>query len=112
MQLERKTNPSLIKTVVLAKKNPQWIEVANALTSPNKERKIFNLENLEKTNSKILAVCGKVLSQGEISKKIKVVALGFSKGAKEKLNKAGCKMVSLMEEIQNNKDAKDVEILR
>jgi len=112
MQLERKTNPSLVKTVILAKKNPMWIRVAEVLTGPNRNRKSFNLENLEKSEGKILAVCGKVLSQGEISRKRKVVALGFSKKAKKKLEEAGCEVLLLMEEIQKNKDAKGVKILK
>ena len=57
-------------------------------------------------------VPGKVLSQGEISKKIKVVALSFSEKAKEKLLKANCEILSILEEIKKNPDAKRIKILR
>lgn len=111
-QLERKTNPELVETIILAKKNPKWIEVAAILAGPRKKRKNVNLKELEKISSEIVVICGKVLSEGEISKKMKVVALNFSEKAKEKLKKAGCEVRTIMEEIEKNKEAKGVKILK
>ncbi len=111
-QLKRKTNPLLVETVILAKKNSAWIEVASLLTGNNKTRKNANLSEIDKLKGNIVAVAGKVLSQGEISKKIKVAALGFSEKAKEKLLKAGCEIILLKDEIQKNKDGKGVTIFK
>lgn len=111
-QLVGKTNKALVNTIILAKKNPAWMEVAGALTISRRKRKDINLTELNKTEGKVLVVCGKVLSQGEITKKIKVVALGFSSNAEEKLKKAGCEFLTIAEEIQKNKDAKEVVILK
>lgn len=111
-QLKKKTNPILVETVVLAKKNPAWVEVASLLTRNRKDRKNANLNEIAKMEGEVVAVAGKVLSDGDISKKIKVVALGFSEKAKEKLLKAGCEAVLLKDEIQNNKDAKGVVVLK
>jgi large subunit ribosomal protein L18e len=111
-QLKKKNNPVLVETIILAKKNPQWKEVAEVLTNSRKKRKDFNLDQIEKVEEKIIVVCGKVLSQGEITKKKKVVALNFSEKAKEKLLNAGCEALLITEEIKINKDAKDVKILK
>jgi ribosomal protein L18E len=110
-QLSKKTNPSLVRTIIDAKKNSAWIEVANILTGSRRKRKNFNVSDLEKTKGDVV-ICGKVLSQGEIKEKKKVIALSFSEKAKEKLKKAGCEMILISEEIKKNKDAKGVTILK
>ncbi len=111
-QLKRKTNPSLVETIILAKKNPKWLEVAKILTGPRKERKDLNLKDLDKISSESIVICGKILGEGEISKKRKIIALNFSEKAKEKLLKAKCELRTLAEEIKLNKDAKGIKILK
>jgi len=110
--LEKKTNPELVNTIILAKKNPKWMEVASILSGPRKKRKNVNLNELEKISSETVIVCGKVLSEGNISKKMKIVALSFSEKAKEKLKKAECEVKTIIEEMKINKDAKGVKILK
>ena len=111
-QIRIKTNPVLVQTVILAKKNPNWMNVANILTGSRKKRKDYNLNEINKTEGDIIAVAGKVLSGGEMTSKKKVVAFSFSSKAKEKLKAAGCETALLSEEIENNKDAKGVVILK
>ncbi|MEA3414180.1 MAG: uL15 family ribosomal protein [Nanoarchaeota archaeon] len=110
-QIVKKTNPVLVETIILAKKNPKWLEIAHILTGSRKKRKNFNLTEIEKTEGELIAIPGKVLSNGEISKKKKVIALNFSSKAREKLKKAGCDVVLLADEIKKNKEAKGVVIL-
>ena len=113
-QLERKTSPELAETILLAKKSPAWLEVAAILSGPRKNRSNLNLKEIEEKAeaSKVVLIPGKVLSQGEINKKIKVVALGFSERAKEKLLKAGCEVKIILEEIKSNPGAKEIKIIR
>jgi len=111
-QLRRKTNPELVETIILAKKNQGWREVAAILTGPRRNRRGINLAELDKSPSKSVVICGKVLSGGDVSKKKKVIALGFSEKAREKLRNAGCETKLISEEIKLNKDAKGVEILK
>lgn len=113
-QLKRKTNSELAETVLLAKKNSSWLGVAGILSGPRKNRINLNLNEIEEKadNSKIILIPGKVLSQGEITKKMKVVALGFSERAREKLLKSGCEIKTILEEIKSNPNAKDVKVLR
>lgn len=112
-QLQRKTNSILVKTIIACKKNKAWIEVAGILSGPRKNRLNLNLEELDKKvkNEKTIVVPGKILSQGELDKKIKVVALGFSEKAKDKLKKSGSEVFTILEEIKKNSDAKGVKIL-
>ncbi|MDP3966087.1 MAG: 50S ribosomal protein L18e [archaeon] len=110
-QATRKTNPFLVETILLANKNPKWVEVASLLTGPRRKRKDVNLSELQKYSGTVV-VCGKVLSGGDAPKKLKVVALSFSEKAKEKLLKAGCEVKKLSEEIEKNKDAKEVKIIK
>lgn len=111
-QMKRKNDKELVETVVAAKKNKSWFRIAEILVSPRKNHLEVSLDDLEeKAKEKIIVVPGKILSQGEITKKCKVVAFRFSEKAKEKLIKAGCEVGSIAEEIKNNPEAKGVQIL-
>jgi large subunit ribosomal protein L18e len=112
-QSNKKRNNTLIKTILECKKNKNWLEVASILSGPKKRHVILNLEDIEKkiTNEKKIVIPGKILSQGEINKKIELIALKFSKKAEEKLNNQKIKFYSILEEIKKNPDAKDIKIL-
>jgi large subunit ribosomal protein L18e len=114
-QLQRKTNSVLVETIIAAKKKEQWSEVAELLSGSRRKRINLNLTELngiEAEDKDILVVPGKVLSEGNVDKKMKIVALGFSERAKEKLLKSGCKVSSILEEIKSNPTAKDIKVLR
>jgi len=113
-QLERKNNPELVRTIIEAKKKDRWFEIASILSSPRIKRTNLNLDkiNKETKEGETITIPGKVLSQGKIDKKIKVVALDFSGKAKEKLLNAGCEVSNILDEIKSNPDAKGIRILR
>ncbi len=110
-QLKRKTNPLLVETINLAKKNDKWLEISQILSGPRKRRSNLNIADLNRVKKDIV-VPGKILSQGEIDKKIKIVALGFSKKAEEKLKKAGCEISTIAEEINKNPNMSGLEIFK
>jgi len=109
-QTSNKTSKYLVNTIREATKNPAWIEVAGILSRPKRARINANLSEL--ADKKAVVVCGKVLSEGNVNSKMKVVALNFSEGAKEKLLNAGCEVVTIADEIKKNPELKDIEILR
>jgi large subunit ribosomal protein L18e len=113
-QTQRKTNPELVETIRLAKKNKAWVEIAHVLCSPRKNKVEINLNkiNEEAKAGEIIVVPGKILSLGEINKKLKVAALNFSEKAKEKLLKAGCDVLSISDEIKKNPEMKGVKIIK
>jgi|SRR3989338_424383 len=113
-QLKRKINPELVETIIKAKKNDKWLGIASLLSAPRKLKISVNLEKIEKESKEgdTIIVPGKVLSQGDISKKIRIAALSFSQQAREKLKNRKCEIVTIKEEISKNKEAKGVKILR
>jgi large subunit ribosomal protein L18e len=113
-QLQRKRNQELVETIIKAKKSDKWILVAEALSFPRRKRVEMNLTEINKKSKEgeTILIPGKVLSQGEIEKKIKIAALNFSEKAKEKIIKAGGSPLSILELIEKNPKAEGVKILR
>ncbi len=113
-QLIKKKNPELVATIILAKKNKKWLELASILSGPTRKQYSINLDEIEKQSKAgdIIVVPGKVLSVGEVKKKIRVAAINFSETAREKLLKSNCEVRLLKDEIKDNKDAKAVKIIK
>lgn len=113
-QLKKKENPNLVKTIIASKKNKNWLEISHLLSSPRKNKISVNLENIDKEakTGEIIVVPGKILSQGELSKKIKIVAFNFSERAKEKILKSNSEILTILEEIKKNPEAKNVRIIK
>ena len=113
-QAKRKTNGELVETILRAAKNEKWIDVARVISGPRRNRLNLNLDIIDreaKDGEKII-IPGKVLSQGRINKKIKIIALSFSENAKEKLSKEKIDFSTISEEIKKNPDAKGLRILK
>jgi large subunit ribosomal protein L18e len=113
-QLQRKKNQEVVETIIKAKKGDKWMQVAEAISRPRRKRTEMNLGEINK-NSKdgeIILVPGKVLSQGEFERKIKIAALNFSESAKEKIIKAGATFLSILELLGENPEIKKVKILK
>ena len=113
-QSQKKTNHALVETIRLAKRHKAWLNIAGVLSGPRRKRINMNLEEIngKAENGETIMISGKVLSQGEINKKIKIVALGFSEKAKEKLLKSKCGVSNIFEEIKRNPEAKGIKVLR
>ena len=112
-QVTRKTNSELVETILLAKKKDKWVKIAGLLSSPRANMINLNLDKLdeESKEGETIVVPGKILAQGELNKKIKVVALSFSEKAKEKISKSKGEISTIIEEIKKNPDAKGIKIL-
>lgn len=111
-QAKRKLNPELVETIFLAKKNKNWIKVAEMLTRPKKK---FIRVNLNKINKEVkegekIVVPGKILGGGNLQKKIKIIAFSFSNSAIEKIKKANSEFSYIKEEIKINPEAKNLRI--
>lgn len=113
-QLKRKTNSELVETIIAAKKNKAWLEVAGLLSAPRRKQSNINVSRIndEAKDGDVVIVPGKILSQGEISKKVKIAALGFSGIAKGKILNSGSKVLSILEEIKSNPEAKGIKIIK
>ena len=89
-----------------------WKTLAEEIARPTRSRREVNLSRLENNLNpgEVAVIPGKVLSQGELSKKITVAAFRFSETAKTKINKAG-KALSIRDLMKDNPKAKNVRII-
>ncbi len=112
-QSQKKNNPQLVETIRAAKKTSSkfWLEIAGVLSSPRRNAIALNLNEIEKITKEgdSIVIPGKILSQGEISKKIAVIAFGFSEKAREKLLKTKSLAVNMIDEIKKNPEAKGLK---
>jgi len=112
--MKRKTNPELVRSIIKAKKNKEWLEVASILSGPRRKKISINLDKIDKETKEgdTVVVPGKVLGGGEISKKIRIASLSFSEEAEKKLREKKCEVVSIEEEVRVNPEAKGIKILK
>jgi large subunit ribosomal protein L18e len=109
-RVKKKTNVELVRTVELAKKN-NHLDLAKKLTTPRKRQIKINVGMLNEIKEDKIAVPGKVLGTGNISKKLSVYALDFSEEAKNKLKKAGCEFRTIRQEIEKNPKLTGVKVI-
>ena len=114
-----KTNPQLKDLIQNLKKHASendaqiWKDIAFRLEKPLKNWPVVNLSKISRyTNEKETALIpGKVLSDGELTKKVTIAAWSFSEKSKEKIKKAGGKTITIDELMKNNPKGKDIRIL-
>ncbi|NCO11578.1 50S ribosomal protein L18e [Candidatus Pacearchaeota archaeon CG_4_9_14_0_2_um_filter_39_13] len=110
----KKTNTELVETIELALRSPAWGKVAMILAGPKSNYSTINLKEIDEKTSAgdTVVILGKVLSVGEIKKKIRICAISFSKNAEEKIKKSKGEAVSVLEEIKKNAKAEGIKIIR
>lgn len=113
-KLRRKTNQGLVETILAGKKEEKWQELSHLISRPRRKQMKFNLGEIEKMSKEgeVVIVAGKVLGEGELTKKVKLAAFQFSESAIVKLKKHKIEFHELKEEIEKNPDAKNVHILK
>lgn len=113
-QSKRKGNEVLVDTIRAAKKTDSkfWIGVASVLSAPRRSKVAVNLSELDADTKEgdTIVVPGKVLSRGDVSKKIAIVAFDFSDEAKSKLLKTKSQVLSIADEIKKNPEAKGLRM--
>jgi len=118
-QKNKKTNPMLIALIHELKKQanendaPIWKDIATRLEKSSSNWPEVNLDRISKyTGEKETALIpGKVLSDGDLTKKITIAAWSFSSKSEEKIKKAGGKNISIQELMNNNPKGKDIRII-
>jgi large subunit ribosomal protein L18e len=94
-------------------KTPAWKAVAKGLNRPRRQSYEVSLSRLEKHAKKgeSVVVPGTVLGTGELSKPVTVAALRFSGTAREKIEKAGGKAMTIEGMVKDNPGAKKLRIM-
>ena len=115
----KKTNPMLISLIQDLKKSayqndaPIWKDIAIRLEKPSRNWPVVNLDRIDKyiRENETALIPGKVLSPGNLTKKVSVAAWSFSEKSVEKIKKVGGKTLSIQDLVKNNPKGKDVRIL-
>jgi large subunit ribosomal protein L18e len=90
-----------------------WSRIAEDLALPTRKRRVVNLSRLNrhtKANETVI-VPGKVLGSGMLEHSIVIAAYSFSNGAKERIEQAKGKCISIQELVKQNPKGKDVRII-
>jgi large subunit ribosomal protein L18e len=89
-----------------------WKRVAEDLEKPTRQRRIVNIFKIDAhaEDGDTVIVPGKVLGEGDLTKKVTVVALSFSDEARNKITKAG-KVMTIQELVKSNPKGAKVKIL-
>ena len=122
-----KTNPNLIELINKLNKQSKsedaaiWKDVADRLSKDvadrlsrsNRRTAEVNLSSINRyaVADETILVPGKVLSNGELDKKVNVVALKFSAKAQEKIESAGGECISIDEIIETNPKGSNIRII-
>jgi len=109
------TNPNLkelikeLKTLSIKEKVGIWKAIAKELEKPTRKRRKVNLYKINKhTNEGETAIIpGKVLSIGNIDKKITIAAYQFSEAAKKKISQT----ITIQELMKKNPKGKNIRII-
>ncbi len=112
-RISRKTNPELVETLNAVRKNKAWEGIARFLSGSARKYKDMNLFEIDsKTKAgDTVVVLGKVLSKGDLSKKVVICGLSISENAREKLKESKSEFKTIFEEIKKNPKAEGVKIL-
>jgi len=110
--IELKNLIEKLNDLAIKEKVKLWKRIARELGRATRQRRSVNIYKIDKNTkeNETALVPGKVLSEGELTKKIKVAAFSFSEKAKEKINKKG-KAITIDELIKENPKGKDVRII-
>ncbi len=114
-----KNNPELIKLLtelrIQAKKKntPIWRDIAERLERPLRVWPEVNVSRIERyaNEGDVILVPGKVLGSGVLTKRVTVAAWKFSNSAKEKIEKAGGKTMTIKELMRKNPKGSNVRIM-
>ncbi|MEM2911613.1 MAG: 50S ribosomal protein L18e [Candidatus Bathyarchaeia archaeon] len=112
-------NPQLTELIRYLRKQSReskaeiWKSLAEHLSRSRRKRVTVNISRLNRFTQKneTVAVPGKVLGAGEISHPITVAAFAFSEKAKEKIEKAKGKCLSLSDLVKKNPKGSNVKII-
>lgn len=113
-------NDELRRTIVFLEKSARkygariWRAVAKSLSAPRRRRvevNIGKLSTVTKANDTAV-VAGRLLGAGELRHAVNVAAFSCSAGVREKVERAGGKVLSIRELVESNPKGSGVVIVR
>ena len=103
-ELKKRSNEQSVKL---------WKRIALDLEKPTRNRRAVNLSRINRNTkeNEVIVVPGKVLGSGMLNHKLTISAYQFSEQAKDKIEKAGAKIVSLLDISKDKPDGKKIKII-
>jgi large subunit ribosomal protein L18e len=113
-------NPELIKLIRYLKKQGRekqaniWLDVAEHLSKPSRQRIAVNLTSINRNTKKAdtIVVPGKILGTGNLNHTITVAAFDMSGKAREKLKAAKATSISIPDLVEKNPKGSNIKIIR
>jgi len=113
-------NPQLKELIIELEKiarqhdAPIWKKAAQLLSRSKRSRVIVNVAELMRNTAKgeKIVVPGKVLGAGTARHGLTVAAFRFSPQAKQKLEKADCRCISILDVLKENPSGTGIRLLR
>lgn len=118
--LKEKTNPKLVDTIHALNRAgreneaPVWRDIADRLERPSRSWPVVNAGELQRVaddDAELVAVPGKVLGSGYLDRELTVAAWKFSGQAREKIEDAGGRCLSLTEAIEEHASGAHVQVV-
>ena len=102
----------VLKKTSIEQQVPLWKRVAEDLDKPSRQQRIVNIFKIEMhaNDGETVIVPGKVLGEGELTKKVTVVALSVSDEARAKITKNGT-FIFLSDFVKKNPKPTKVKLL-
>lgn len=112
-RIPRKMDSYVVETILAAKKQPKWRKVAQRISGSRRKYLEINLHEINSKSSEgdTVVVTGKILSGGELTKKIRLCAMSFSESALAKMKISKSEAVKIIDEIKKNPKAEGVKII-
>jgi len=114
VRIQRKTNPTIVELLRLARKNKAWLGLGKIISGSTRLYSSVNLGDIDSQTKAgdTVVIPGKVLSSGNLTKKVRICSLSISSSAKEKLKDTKSEYASIIDEIKGNSKATGVKIIR
>lgn len=92
---------------------PLYVDLSKRLNKPTRSRHVVNLSRINQYTKKdeIVAVPGKVLSEGTLDHPVQIAALSFSEAAREKIKKSGGKTMDFYQLMKKFPKGSNVLVL-
>ncbi|AEF96407.1 50S ribosomal protein L18e [Methanotorris igneus] len=119
MKKIRATNPRLVALIQKLKEEAYknnakiWKDIARRLAKPARNRAEVNVSKINRYTKEgdVVVVPGKVLGAGTINHKVTVAAFAFSKTAKQIIEAAGGRCITIEELVKENPKGSNVKIM-
>jgi large subunit ribosomal protein L18e len=120
MRESKTPNPELIQLIRFLKKQSRekdaavWLDVAEHLSKPSRQRIAVNLSRINRHTQKgnTIVVPGKILATGTLNHAVTVAAFSASDKAQEKMKAARAKYISIPELVEKNPKGSNITIIR